>query len=145
MMAKYSAVGVIFDGTSRINDVRNARKKPWKVASMMPENWRENVGVLQVWKPKRRSSSVASVVVGGRHFLWGPNFSEHLLLEAVPRHPFYLFSFQRPCPCWVFNCVFRSNISVAFRINYPPFVFDYAPFPFVFHTSFDFKASALTF
>jgi hypothetical protein len=69
MMAKYSAVGVIFDGTSRINDVRNQEKtlessiddarklkrKCWSVASLKTE---EKILKLSISDCGRQTPSV---------------------------------------------------------------------------------------
>jgi hypothetical protein len=59
--------------------------------------------------------------VGGRHLLWGPNFSEHLLLEAVPRYPFYPFSFQRLCLVFKFALFVPTSL---FPFKLPHFVLE---------------------
>ena len=66
------------------------------------------------WKIKGKSYSVASVIVGGRHFLWRPDSCEHLLLEAVPRHP---FSF-RSTSLLSFKSALFVPISLCFVSNY---------------------------
>ena len=53
---KYSEVGVMLD--SSINALGKFKRRPWRVASMIVENWREDVGVMHVRKIMKNQGKI---------------------------------------------------------------------------------------